>query len=78
MRREWVGQMVGEYAISQRRACRIVSLSRTVARYQGKLRDDGAVVGALQELAAQHPRWGFGKLFPSLRLLGHPWNHKRV
>lgn len=78
VRREWVEQVVGEYCLSQRRACRIVSLSRTVARYQGKPRDDGAVVTALQELAERHPRWGFGKLFPSLRLLGHPWNHKRV
>lgn len=77
-RREWVEQMVGEYAISQRRACRIVQVSRTVARYQSKPREDEAVVSALQNLAAQHPRWGFGKLFASLRLRGHPWNHKRV
>lgn len=78
MRREWVERMVGEYCISQRRACQIVSLSRTVLRYQGKPHDDEAVVTALQQLAEQHPRWGFGKLFPSLRLRGHPWNHKRV
>ena len=78
IRREWVEQMVGEYSLSLRRACRIVSVSRTVARYQVRPRDDGDVVSALHELAVEHPRWGFGKMFPRLRLLGHPWNHKRV
>lgn len=77
-RREWVAQMVVEYHLSQRRACQIVSLSRTVLSYQGKPREDGVVVTALQQLAEQHPRWGFGKLLDSLRLRGHPWNHKRV
>lgn len=77
-RREWVAQLTGEYAISQRRACQIISVSRTVLRYQGKPRDDEVVVMALQQLAEQHTRWGFGKLFQSLRLRGHPWNHKRV
>lgn len=78
MRREWVVQMVDEYFVSQRRACQIVSLSRSVLSYPGKPRDDGPVITALQQLAEQHTRWGFGKLFQSLRLRGHPWNHKRV
>lgn len=78
VRRDWVVAVVEGYGVSQRRACRIVSVSRTVARYQGRAREDLAVVSALQERAEQHPRWGFGKLFASLRLEGHHWNHKRV
>ena len=33
---------------------------------------------ALNELVEKYPRWGFWKLYDRLRLLGHPWNHKRV
>ncbi len=35
-------------------------------------------MGALNELVEKYPRWGFWKLYDRLRLLGHPWNHKRV
>jgi putative transposase len=33
---------------------------------------------ALNALVEKHPRWGFWMCFDRLRLLGHPWNHKRV
>lgn len=36
------------------------------------------MIAALLELAAQYPRYGFGKLFPILRRQGRRWNHKRV
>ena len=36
------------------------------------------MIGVLFKLADQYPRYGFGKLFPILRRLGYPWNHKRV
>ena len=29
-------------------------------------------------MVEKHPRWGFGLCFNTLRLNGHPWNHKRV
>lgn len=35
-------------------------------------------MGALAELAEQHPRFGFRKLFILLRKAGNTWNHKRV
>jgi putative transposase len=36
------------------------------------------VMDALNALVEKHPRWGFWMCFDRLRLLGHPWNHKRV
>lgn len=33
---------------------------------------------ALNALVEKHPRWGFWLCFHRLRLMGHPWNHKRV
>jgi putative transposase len=63
---------------SERRACRVVGVSRSVKRYEPKPRDDSEVIDALGELAARHPRFGFRKLFILLRKAGHPWNHKKV
>ena len=64
--------------MSIRAACRIISISRTVYRYQPDKSRDEPVIKALQELAARYPRYGFGKMFPILRRQGHRWNHKRV
>jgi putative transposase len=36
------------------------------------------VIVALQQLAADHPTYGFRKLFAYLRRAGHSWNHKKV
>jgi len=64
--------------VSERRACRVVNLSRSVHRYVYKRRDDSEVIDALSVLAERHPRFGFRKLFKRLRNVAHPWNHKRV
>ena len=64
--------------MSERRACRVVNLSRSVKRYVYKGRDDSEVIDALSALAERHPRFGFRKLFKLLRKAGHLWNHKRV
>jgi putative transposase len=63
---------------SERRACRVVQMARSARRYTPKPKDDDAVIDALTELARNHPRFGFRKLFVLLRKAGHPWNHKRV
>jgi putative transposase len=67
-----------EHHLSERRACRLVKLSRSVFRYQASLRDDTEIQSRLAELAARHPEFGFRKMFLTLRRLGHSWNHKRV
>lgn len=66
------------YEVSERRACRIIPISRSVVRYQPKPRDDNAVIGVLKAVAEAHPRWGFRKLYQYLRSHGYSWNHKRV
>lgn len=67
-----------DYAISQRRACRIVGLSSSLCYYQPKRVTDTAVAAQLRILAEQQPRWGFKKLYHALRHAGYNWNHKRV
>ncbi len=36
------------------------------------------MIDALQKLSADHPTYGFRKLFAYLRRDGHDWNHKKV
>jgi putative transposase len=67
-----------EHKLSERRACRIVKLSRSVFRYHASPRDDSEIQKVLAELAQRHPEFGFRKMFLTLRRLGHSWNHKRV
>lgn len=70
--------MMCEHGISERRACRIVGLSRTVKRYKPKRVADSKIAVQLRQLADAHPRWGFKKLHDALRNRGYGWNHKRV
>lgn len=64
--------------MSLRQACRILSLSRTVFRYQPDTRRDEPVMMALTVAAGRFPRYGFKKLFQVLRRQGNNWNHKHV
>ena len=64
--------------MSQRAACKALSLSRSVYSYQPKPGKDQPVIDLLQELAEKYPRYGFSKLFDLIRRRGHRWNHKRV
>ena len=73
-----VAHLHTEHHLSERRACRMVNLSRSIFRYAAHGRDDLEVQTALTELAARHPEFGFRKMFLTLRRLGNPWNHKRV
>lgn len=63
---------------SERRACRLVGLSRSVAWYRLKGRDDAALREQLKGLAEQYPRYGYPTLHDMLRAAGHVTNHKRT
>ena len=64
--------------MSERRACRLVGLSRSTYRYEARRPDDTAIREQLTALAARHRRWGFDKMMDWLRAQGFEWNHKRV
>lgn len=75
---ELVSYLTAQFAMSLRQACRTLSLSRTVFRYQPDTRRDEPVIMALTVAAERYPRYGFKKLFQVLRRQGNSWNHKRV
>lgn len=64
-------------SISQ--ACRVANIDRKTYRYQPKKKQDDKVIETLlKTLSAQHPTYGFGKLFNLIRLKDYCFNHKRV
>ena len=47
-----------DYEISERRACRLLVLHRSVCRYESRRKDDRALRMRLKELAYSRPRYG--------------------
>ena len=64
--------------ISQRRACRLAGISRTVLTYEPKARDDSEMIARLKDISARHPREGSRKACKTLCRKGLPVNHKKV
>jgi len=64
--------------VSQRRACELAGISRTVFQYEVQEKDDSPVIEALQAHSQQHPREGSRKAGAALRRAGTRVNHKKV
>lgn len=76
-RRAWL-VATEEVGLSERRACRLVGVHRSVARYKPRREDPVELVGKLRELASERRRYGYRRLTVLLRREGFPVNHKRV
>jgi putative transposase len=71
--------MGAKVAISERRACRLVGLSRTVLHYEPKMSEPNEKLGErIAELAAARRRFGYRRIHALLRREGSQANHKRV
>ena len=78
-RRTAVGYVQETYAVSQRRACRVVGAHRRTLRYQRRVREDAAELRTRRRsLAGLHRRWGYRRLHVLLRRERGQINHKRV
>jgi putative transposase len=69
---------IATHQMSERQACVMLNLSRSVYRYKAKPSDDEELCEQLLSLASRKPRWGFQKMFAYLKNQGRSWNHKRV
>ena len=69
-----------EKGLSERGACRLVRLSRTVARYRArpKRQDDEILVERMKQIARKKPRRGYRLAYSHLRHEGWKINKKRV
>ncbi len=77
-RRAAVRHLQQHFAVSERRACRLIGFQRSTLRYHHQKRDDGWLRARLRDLAAARPRFGYRRLRVLLRREGHPVNHKRI
>jgi putative transposase len=72
-----VRRLLVEFDASERRVCELMEIPRSSHRDRSR-RDDSGLRERLQELAREHPRYGYRRLHVMLRRGGEPVNHKRV
>jgi putative transposase len=78
VRRQQVAYVRGR-GISVRRACRLLSVARSTLRYESVLaKRDAPVIGAMRELAAQYPRFGYRRIRVFLGRCGHAMSADRA
>jgi transposase InsO family protein len=71
--------LVQAYAVSQRRASRILGRARSTLRYCRRQRSgEEALIRGLRRLAKRHPRWGYKRMRARLVHQGWRVNIKRV
>jgi putative transposase len=70
--------MIKEHGISQRQACKAVSLPRSSNQYKRKEKCDGPLIDAFNQLIEKHPAIGFWQSYHRLRKKGFMWNHKKM
>jgi transposase InsO family protein len=78
-RRLIVAELRDAFAVSQRRACRGLDLERSAVRYVPRHRDEAlALAQRIEELAGEHPRYGYRRIWALLRRQGWSVNKKAV
>jgi putative transposase len=58
--------LLDQYTASERRVCELMAVPRSSGRYQSR-RDDRQIQERLRELAREHPRFGYRRLYLYLR-----------
>ena len=78
-RKRLVGYLQQHYVISERRACRLVRISRKAVRYEPQRpHRDAELVSRLKALGEAYPRYGYLMLHGMLRAEGVVENRKRT
>ena len=77
-KRDAVAHLKQDYEVSERRACLILNVDRSLIRYQSRRPDDGPVRERLRELSAERKRFGYRRLHILLEREGFRLNHKKL
>jgi putative transposase len=74
-----VADLCGGFATSQRRVCRALGWDRSAVRYTPRDRDQRlALARRIENLAGEHPRYGYRRIWALLRREGYSVNKKAV
>jgi len=76
--RESVAHLQTVFAMSERRACKIVRVDRKSVRYRSRRAPDTALRARLRSLAETRRRFGYRRLFVLLRREGEPAGKNRI
>lgn len=77
-KRQAVNHLQATFEVSQRRACDVLGVDRTLIRYQSRRADDAALREKLRDLAHQRRRFGYRRLHILLRRDGVIINRKKT
>ncbi len=77
-RREAVAHLCRSHEVSERRACAITAVDRSMVRYRSRRPDDAVLRTRMRELAAERRRFGYRRLHVLLRREGLVVNRKRT
>jgi len=78
-RKRLVGYLQEHYAVSERRACRLIPISRKAVRHEPQRPwQDAELVSRLKTLGEEYPRYGYLMLHGMLRAEGVVENRKRT
>lgn len=77
-KREAVAHLRSAFAMSERRACTVIAVDRTMIRYRSIRPDDTALRDRLRGLAQERRRFGYRRLFILLRREGEPSGMTRI
>lgn len=78
VKRDAVAHLVETHEMSERRACRLIGVDRTVVRYRSRRPDDAGIRSRLRELASERRRFGYRRLHILLRQEGLMLNRKKT
>ena len=78
MKRRAVRDVMDQHGLSERRACELADLHRSVFQYEKQDSDDGALRKRLRELANERRRFGYRRLHILLQREGIEVNHKKL
>ena len=70
--------LVDRFAVSARRACRVVRLSRSTWLYQSRKAEPVALTQRIREIAETRTRYGYLRIHALLSREGWPVNRKRI
>ncbi len=77
-KREAVAHLRSAFEMSERRACTVIAVDRTMIRYRSIRPDDSALRDRLRGLAQERRRFGYRRLFILLRRDGEPSGITRI